>query len=441
MPNTSDLPSDAELQRLQDIGLAHLRSCCINIERFIVHETTDTTLPVKLALASLGSCQSATFHRSQVWSCTDQLLKMVIGTDNRYVRQHISFVTWLINEVAALMAGDPKIWSSANVSHYMGETAIRRTWASMQLQPVQWSDVSHIADMIPYVLQVDLVRALTLQCTPTAASSFCRVVLRWSTKTTIASLTLAMFEPESSSWVFDDSHLGFLKLLILLHETTMTSVVLLSIPLSKTETSTPVTSLSFNDEISFDQERLRSALSCWYDCYFESANNEVRAMYHFCRLYQLIPQLLTLPQQARCRDKIEIRGTNESETYPNPSRSTSHTSYDSVRQSLKELETPNDSQSSCNASQHAWLLYRYVRRASSENADTPSQAIYLPIITYLAALHVWKEIESTRDEAKMYNGISALKLFKSELQKLPWVGSHEMARNLEYLSSEFSQFR
>ena len=347
---------------------------------------------------------------------------------HQYSRNQYAFLTWLINEVAAIMASDSDIWHKANVSHGMMESAIRRCWIVQQLHDSGPPGSSTITDIIPYILQVDLVRALTLQCMPTIASSLAWVVMRGSGQSTISSMAIALYGRESSLLLFDNNDLGFLKLLILLHEITTLAMLSESVVNPGQEDTMSLTSLSIDQEVRSSRKRISHALTSWQQCYFQFVPDEMRALYHFCRLYHSLPTLHRLPTEAREDRNHHKRNAPEERRHTRRAMCTHGLSHN-----LAEQESLQDPPGLTEAVDHAWHLYDAVRRASHSNTNRSSEDIFLPIITFLAALCIWKSIRGNRSGSNAYGSTRVLQLFRLELQDLPWEGCRAIGEYLDDL--------
>ena len=196
-----------------------------------------------------------------------------------------------------------------------------------------------------------------------------------------------------------------------------------------------ITSLSMDQEIRSGRQRISYALANWRKCYFEFVPDDVRALYHFCRLYHLLPSLHLLPTEAR---KYSDNGRKMDA--PEERRDTRHSLDSSTgnatdsssqnRQGKEDLEGLKTDE----AIGHAWLVYDHTRRASNSSIQSSSEEIYLPIITFLAALCVWKSVRGDRSGSNVYGSTRVLQLFKMELQNLPWECCCAMADCLDNLT-------
>ena len=349
-------------------------------------------------MASLGATLSNSPKRREIWFHSHELLYAAIGADNRLVRNQIAFLTWLVDEIAGVMASDEDIWRISNISHGMMEAAIRRCWTAQQLQDAAPSEAPSNNDMLLCIIETDLVRTLTMMCVPTAVSSLSWMTIQGSDKSSLSSLTISMFNGEAMPRT--STNQAFMRLLLLLHEITTAAMIFSTSRRRKTSSWQSIMPLSVEGELRSGRKRTLQALEAWYDAYFESATHAIKALYHFSRLYHLMPNLHSFPFEARACSPTGM---------------------------FSDTVEASDDEIPAEASHRAWLLYDEVRHATSENEGGQSQEMFLPIITFLAALCVWKSIRGSKSASGTHISTRVLLLFENELQALPWQGCQSMA--------------
>ncbi|MCJ1477428.1 hypothetical protein MMC13_006099 [Lambiella insularis] len=298
------------------------------------------------------------------------------------------------------MSTDEDIWRLASIAYGFFGTAMRRALATHQFGPQSYQKFSFLTQ---YTLRTDIVRTIRLGTLPTMAKALGELRLEPTSDLTISQLTNKVFDREHTTWTFDSPEVAFIAILLIL-----TQIIIYAMmwePLghsSKCCDSAMLFSLTISDEARVTERRIEHALLSWQACYLDSVGPQLGLLYHFCYMLFSTPGLLALARKAAVPTSLE------------PSTMT-------LRQR---------SQNSLNlAAHHAWCLLEKLTQLKAE--DRSSISLLLPVVTFLAALCVWKNIKA-QDGSKTRGSLKVLQLFTMELEKMPWPCSQEM---MEYLKT------
>lgn len=266
---------------------------------------------------------------------------------------------------------------------------------------------------------VDLMRSLYTGSAPTLASSFkdiplaARDVSIAYIRTKLITQLLPM-PPTSST---DEN---FLILLVILNEvivyTTLSPGNHLRMNECHTEGSVnsrfgssedAFTPLSHGNEILRARKSLIRVLDAWIAAYQVSNGPERLLLYHFCKLYVTFPELHLLPAAAGFkRDGVHT---------PNPEANT-----------VQFLDM--DDQLVAEVSHYAWLILENI------TACKGFLPVWCPIATFSAALVIWMCTQVQGKFQKARGSLMVLRLFKAELDRMPWLCAADMAEFLEQLA-------
>jgi hypothetical protein len=148
-------------------------------------------------------------------------------------------------------------------------------------------------------------------------------------------------------------------------------------------------------------------LDAWITAYQPSNGPERIVLYHFCRLYVTFPELHLLPVAAGFgKDGVHT---------PNPEANTVH---------FLDM----DEQLVAEASHYAWLILESV------TACKGFLPVWCPIATFSAALVIWMCTQAQGKFEKARGSLMVLRLFKTELERMPWLCANDMAEFLELLA-------
>ena len=167
------------------------------------------------------------------------------------------------------------------------------------------------------------------------------------------------------------------------------------------------TPLSHGNEILRARKCLIRVLDAWIAAYQPSNGPERILLYNFCRLYVTFPELHLLPVAA---------GFGKNGVHaPNPGANTA-----------QFLDM--DEQLVAEASHYAWLLLENI------TACKGFLPVWCPITTFSAALVIWMCTQVQGKFVKARGSLMVLRLFKTELERMPWLCANDMAEFLELLA-------
>jgi hypothetical protein len=265
---------------------------------------------------------------------------------------------------------------------------------------------------------VDLMRSLYTNSAPTVASSFKDVPLasRDVSITYIRTKLITQLLPMPPTSSADEN---FLILLVILNEiivyTTLCPRKHVRINDSSVEGSVSsrsgssedsFTPLSHGNEILRARKSLSRVLDAWIAAYELSNGPERLLVYNFSKLYVSFPELHLLPVAAGFgRDGVHT---------PDPEATT-----------VQFLDM--DEQLVAEISHYAWLILE------NTTACKGFRPIWCPIVTFSAALVIWMCTQVQGKFQKARGSLVVLRLFKTELERMPWLCAADMAQFLEQL--------
>ena len=154
-------------------------------------------------------------------------------------------------------------------------------------------------------------------------------------------------------------------------------------------------------------ERLQKALELWREQYFLPCQKADVALFHFGRMYSVLPSLMTLPVLAQ---------------YP-PRRIRNDAMLAKYSKSIA-----SELQDSPEASKYAWAVLESIDKTATV---TP---MWYPIVVFYAGLVVWQAIKiKIKVESGGYSSLRVLALFKNELEHMNWPCCGVMAKTLDGL--------
>lgn len=169
----------------------------------------------------------------------------------------------------------------------------------------------------------------------------------------------------------------------------------------------PYVPLSAESEALRHKRNLDAALTRWYLHFGHVASANSLSLFYFCRLVHALPTILSLPRLA---------GYAPAKTVP-----------------LSDgLARPDSTTMTDEAINFAWLLLDNID-ARSERADT-NFSIWLPVVLFYATLTVWYQQQKQTSSSSLRTGtLRTLRIFKTELERLPWPCCIEMCLTLDRL--------
>lgn len=171
----------------------------------------------------------------------------------------------------------------------------------------------------------------------------------------------------------------------------------------------PFVPFGAESEYSRSTTSLLQGLDRWLQQFQQHVGQDMLVLYYFCRLLLICPQIIRLPRLA---------GYGNLSVYEFDSRR--------IAVEKEEIEITDD------AMDLAWLIL-------DQHEPEPSQpekqmCIWLPIALFLPALVIWQRLRCQSSSGRKYGTLKVLKMFKAELEQLPWPCALEMANTLGRLS-------
>ncbi|MCJ1472613.1 hypothetical protein MMC13_001262 [Lambiella insularis] len=149
--------------------------------------------------------------------------------------------------------------------------------------------------------------------------------------------------------------------------------------------------------------QISNILNRWSERFKERMHQDVMALFYFCRMYSSCPHLLRLPR---------ISG------------------YEPAADPSAYLSRPEgqDDTVSEGAIRYAWLVLENI----NVTGDGPRVAcpIWLPVVTFLAALVVWRSLKSSSLVKPGFGTLKVLGVFRAELEQMPWSCCTQMVKTL-----------
>lgn len=274
--------------------------------------------------------------------------------------------------------------------------------------------------VISFFLMVDLMRALYTGSAATVASSFKDVPLA-SRDISIAYIRTKLITQLQPMPPTPSSDENLLILLVILNEIIVYASLcpqkhirirahnadesMSSRSGSSDDSFTP---LSHGNEILRARKCLIRVLDAWITAYQMSNGPERLALYNYCKLYVTFPEVHLLPIAAGF-GKDGVRKTN-------PEGNTFHF-YDMDDQLVAET------------SHYAWLILENI------TASQGFLPVWCPVVTFSAALVIWMCTQVQGKFEKARGSLMVMRLFKSELERMPWLCAADMAEFLEQLAA------
>jgi len=160
--------------------------------------------------------------------------------------------------------------------------------------------------------------------------------------------------------------------------------------------------------------RISKALELWSERFLQTASQDVLSLFYFCKVCENCPDLSALP---RLVGYAPFASTQD------------HHHHDRSRICARLSITDE-------ALSYAWLVIENV------NSQDPilrgsARPIWLPVVTFLAALVVWAKLERKESpRKKAYGTMKVLGMFKIELERMTWPCCADMAKTLASLMSD-----
>jgi hypothetical protein len=150
---------------------------------------------------------------------------------------------------------------------------------------------------------------------------------------------------------------------------------------------------------------ISTSLDCWRVVFLWQMDNHTRALYNFCRLLHDFPLVCELPKLAEYSPASNAAAT------------------EALDKSVPEAPDK--------AVDYAWQILENASSTSTQGSLAP---IWLPIVTFLAALTIWSKLRSGSCPAKSGLGsLRILSLFITEIERMSWPCCREMSQTLHSL--------
>lgn len=173
----------------------------------------------------------------------------------------------------------------------------------------------------------------------------------------------------------------------------------------------PYAPLGSHSERSRLDAAIHTALDRWKQHFQQHAGRDVLALYYFCKLQLICPDMWELPHLAG------YMATTDSVT--EPARNGGDESRPNIPDKAMDL---------------AWLVL--------DNCNLQTEplgrklAIWLPVTLFLSALVIWQRLRFRSAADIKYGTLKMLSLFKSEIAQMPWPCCLEMEATLDKLMKE-----
>ena len=243
--------------------------------------------------------------------------------------------------------------------------------------------------------------------TPTIAASFGNIPLEATPDSSIAQIQANIFGQEGRTQPLRTEGSDLLKILIILNQVILCSLVLhpLENNSSKSRTASGnILSCTTKEETNRSWNRINRALVDWREQHLASSVPAVQALYHFTQLHLLMPDIQSILTEASYPPRLHQRSARAGDSFES-----------SGCPSLKAIDS-------------AWQLLESVAQCKDNTH------VWLPVITFLAALCVWKHIKS-QSGSRAHGSVRVLRVFRDELQRMPWPCCKVMMETLTQLTS------
>lgn len=169
----------------------------------------------------------------------------------------------------------------------------------------------------------------------------------------------------------------------------------------------PYVPLSAESEALRHKRNLDAALTRWYLHFGHLTSANILSLFYFCRLVHTLPMMLSLPRLA-----------GYAPAKPNPL--------------LDGFARPDSIIVTDEAINFAWLILDNID-AGSESENT-NVSIWLPVVLFYATLTVWYHLQRQTSSSSLRTGtLRTLRMFRAELERLPWPCCTEMCFTLDRL--------
>lgn len=177
----------------------------------------------------------------------------------------------------------------------------------------------------------------------------------------------------------------------------------------------PYVPLSAESEALRHARNFDGALKRWYQHFGHVASANILSLFYFCRLVHGLPVILSLPRLARYAPTKKI----------------------ALSEDIPGLGTTKAINEGVN---FAWLILDKVEAGSGR--DDSNFSVWLPVVLFYATLTVWYQLQKQTSSSSLKTGtLRTLRMFRSELERLPWPCCIEMCLTLDRLMERPDEFQ
>lgn len=166
----------------------------------------------------------------------------------------------------------------------------------------------------------------------------------------------------------------------------------------------PFTPTSEESEFRF---ALKEGLSRWFSHFGKSASREILSLFYFCTLISTQPEILLLPHAA---------------------------GYDPTQRQLGPRVSSDDKIRMANPDEVMKLSWLILENSATRPNSNTNNSVWTPAVLFHSALSIWWCLRDPGISPQPKTGtLRALRLFRDELNALPWPCCTEMSRTLDHL--------
>ena len=401
-----------ELQRLCDGSLTNLLPALTLWETLPLQACVSHRAEGLLAMAALGQVLNGDSAASQVlWSMAVRILLANVQLDNRLILSNNTALVWLVLQSMGAVTSSEETWRLTRSANGFLYAAAEKNWgrSSTTDHKEGWSADGQ-SSLVLASLLTDTVRSLHFGDLPLASTSFKHAALSSPYESIGHLQSLIVFGGPSIPWLPYSKYNALVTLLIILNliitwareDRTIIAQLLKqrqSTGLSSSSvTSDPLMAQSTNVRI-----RIHRALERWQEMYLGCAPSELRAFFHFCRMYCLYPELDQLSILVSYRQR---RNSSNGSSLTSP-----------------PMANVNDATPTAEACHHAWAVFDEIADC---NRVCP---LWFPVITYLAGLVVAQGVK-TQGSLRLRGSLRVTTIFQVALAQMCWFCCDDMAKSL-----------
>ncbi|KAJ5218216.1 uncharacterized protein N7498_000315 [Penicillium cinerascens] len=338
---------------------------------------------------------------------------VTVEMDNRESRNDEMLLASSLLATYGLLSANPTIWDASRALLAYGTTILKR----LQMSPKLGSCLSSPRSLhISYTFMVDVLSAAHFQTLPSLSTTelFLELPSSGYQFQQVYRQLLNSYEPLPSN-IHSREDILLLLVALLCDIIYIQRNDLAHRMRSKDPPINPFTPLSRSRERERQQKLLSGALDCWHRHFGDNADQNILALFFFCKLVLSCP---ILPLLSCIAGYAVFPGSG----LP---------SQDMV------LASGSDQVSvSGDPVNYAWKVLDHVD-VSQRSLDS-QLPIWLPITLFSSALVVWQNLRAHSSSSRQYGSLKVLRTFIHELNQLPWGCCQVMSSVLQRLSVEAS---